>query len=247
MKMFRALAMVAGVLILAFALPAAADPVPNVVGMDKTKAMEVLVKARMNAMIQQQVPTDKAELKDKVMQQTPPPGVNLPPGGRVFLTVYRYQQASAPAGGQPAPGLPQLVNMNGEQAQTLLVRQGYKASTNYVQTADRARNGYVASQNPPPGARIAPGATVYLSVYRFNEPQLRMPNLVGMNDQQAIKALNNLGVEVHQLGCAYKDPSQKGRVECQDPPAGAPVTKGQKVKFGSYTYPHPSPQPCKIR
>lgn len=90
--------------------------------------------------------------------------------------------------------------------------------------------GLVAVQRPRAGARIRSGGEVQLVVSRGSE-ELSLPDVAGLPLVRAQRVLAEAGLAVGQVLEVHADDHPPGVVIAQDPPAGAPATRGTAVNL----------------
>ncbi len=124
--------------------------------------------------------------------------------------------------------VPNVIGLNVEDAQKILAREGLKYRELYVSNADQKANN-VFKQVPEENEVVQKGDTVMLSV-SSGPSQLQMPDLFGMNVEEAQALLNNMG-----MGSAYEtvvtDEYPVDTVVSQETAANEKVDKGSVIRF----------------
>ena len=86
-------------------------------------------------------------------------------------------------------------------------------------------------QNPAPGSRVAPSATITLNLFEVEKSPAtaasKIPNLVGLSVREALQKLSRLKVEAVVNG--------SGRVVRQYPGAGTVITRGMRCEIECQT------------
>ncbi|MDD3698985.1 MAG: PASTA domain-containing protein [Atribacterota bacterium] len=185
-----------------------------------------------------------------VIQQDPPPGVEVKKNHRVKLVINGgdiiAEGGSVAAGGSSSPStstsvsasgsvsVPDVRQMGLEEAQSLIESSGLKLERVAEVTHDSIPAGYVVSQNPPPESEVAKGSAVSLLVSKgkgeaeeFN--LVVVPDLVGLRLEEAKRLLaqSNLTVgNVEEIAVKGKD---DGVVMRQSPAPGEEVEPGEKI------------------
>jgi beta-lactam-binding protein with PASTA domain len=111
----------------------------------------------------------------RVKSQSVPPGAGVPRGTSIRLEVARGDV------GPPGIVLKSYVGMDVAAAQADLTAQGLQSQTTRV---DGTPAGRVISQDPPAGARVAPGTSIVLTV--LHQPPLPTVVLTGPPDRQSV-------------------------------------------------------------
>jgi beta-lactam-binding protein with PASTA domain len=134
--------------------------VPNVTGMPLAAAQRSLASVKLNAVVTMQTVHDQTK-NYVVLDQKAAPGATLAPGTQVPLVVGRYQP---PAAAAAHPTMPNVTGMRGRDAEETLKNAKLHYSIGLQPVTDQEKNGIVLGQNPAPGSKIAPGATVAIAV-----------------------------------------------------------------------------------
>jgi membrane peptidoglycan carboxypeptidase len=86
---------------------------------------------------------------------------------------------------------------------------------------------FVLNQNPAPGARVEPHATITLNLFEMAQSRAtapgKMPNLIGLSAREALQKTTRLKLDAFVQG--------SGRVVRQHPGAGAPVSPGMRCEI----------------
>ncbi len=155
-----------------------------------------------------------------VAEQRPGPGTQVRRGGEVSLALSR---------GPELHPVPAVVGQPLAQAKSMLtaVHLAVGAVTrSYDATVAR---GDVVRSDPPPGTTVHAGSAVSLVVSQ-GPPPVSVPNVVGMDIQQASSALSAAGLEV-TTSDAYSDTVAKGKVVSQQPAPGGTAARGSTVSL----------------
>ena len=148
-----------------------------------------------------------------VMAGMPPLGFPAPP----LVTTTPSPPASKP--------VPDVVGKPLAAATSILSQAGFGASVTMV--SDAAPKGTVVAQSPAAGADGFPGSSVVLSVSTGVVRSVKVPDVVGMDQDAAIAALQQLGFLVGVI--TQKDPLHIGIVLSESPSAGTKVDLGSDV------------------
>ena len=121
----------------------------------------------------------------------------------------------------PTIKVPTVVGMKLAGAQGALSQAGFGVAV--VMVKDLAPSGTVVSQSPPAGSKGIPGSTVTIQVSTGVPPLRQIPDVSGMTQADATKALEELGFVV-----AVINPGS-GMVVAQSPAAGTKARQGSTV------------------
>jgi penicillin-binding protein 1A len=133
--------------------------VPDVVGMSRAEAVQVLVDSNFTP-VAQSVPATQP--KGVVVGQSPAGGSTAVAGGQVVITISD--------GTAPASTVPDVVGLSARRASATLSGAGFQVDVQYQATGDRKLDGTVGSQAPGAGAVLPRGSTVAILVYRYEKP-----------------------------------------------------------------------------
>ena len=132
--------------------------VPGVTNKQFTDAAAILHDAGLKA---QQKPVDNSAAVGTVVAQDPVAFTPVAPGSTVVLSVSTGRVV-----------LPNVVGKNGNDAKTSLNSAGWTNvdNTQTTPTADKTKDGKVATENPTPGISYAQTTAVTLVIYKYVQP-----------------------------------------------------------------------------
>jgi eukaryotic-like serine/threonine-protein kinase len=122
--------------------------------------------------------------------------------------------------------VPSVVSLNAAQARQTLERDGFEVKREN-KANDTVPAGTVFAQNPKGGERAEEGSTVTIRVSAGPAP-VKLPDVVGQQDDAAIAQLQALGLQVTPQPQASDD-KPEGEVLAMDPGAGQEVPKNSVV------------------
>lgn len=135
--------------------------------------------------------------------------------------------------------LPDVTDMTERDATATLNDLDLRVTVN-EEYSDQVAQGIVIRTDPEAGQEVVSGDTVLLIVSLGREP-VEVPNLIGMTEQEATNALNDVGllIRVANTRQPVADPGQDGLVVDQIPTSGATADQGDTVTvtLGEYTPP----------
>lgn len=169
-------------------------------------------------------PVEAAELPaDTITEQAPPPGTVVRAGRRISVGV------NVPA---EADRMPDLVGLSVNDAAATLERLALPAP-DVVYVSGEGEPGRVVRQTPPAGSAAGAREEVELEVGRGADPSpVELPDLVGMNLDQARRALAALGVRRVEAVASGVSALSAGSVTQQRPQAGTVIERGRPVLLG---------------
>lgn len=198
---------------------ASAIAVPRVLGLSQADAEEAL--SGLGLVVgEPRTETHPTATPGDVVWQDPPPGVAVPPGHTVDLTVS--------AGPQRIP-VPDLSGYDEPIAQQLVLAAGLVVGR-VERTQAPAPRGVVINSRPPAGSTLRPGTEVTL-VVSVGAPTITVPDLTGLTREQADSALTHVGLA---LGTAVRRTTSvgaPGTVIEQNPQPGTLSAPGTAVNI----------------
>jgi beta-lactam-binding protein with PASTA domain len=158
--------------------------------------------------------------KGQVVGTDPPSGESIAKDGTVVLLVSKGPEQVA---------VPALQGTTPENAERQLREAGLKLGKRETRFSDDVEKGKIISTQPQGDTLIAPGRTVDIVVSKGVE-QVEVPNLVGASRDDAVRQLQERGldVEVTETPFQFGGPFPR-TVTAQDPQPTTKIPKGEKV------------------
>jgi len=119
-----------------------------------------------------------------------------------------------------------VVDTTVANAMAILNSDGLKVNVRYVSSTSAA--GTVLAVDPIPGAHVANGLTVTLSV-SSGPSAVRAPNVVGLTEAAAGSALGQAGLNVGNITTVQSTSFSAGEVVSQNPAANGSLSPGASV------------------
>jgi serine/threonine-protein kinase len=202
-------------------------PVPPVVGETLDEARRLITEAGLTV---GQV-TERADAtfaEGIVISQDPSQGVRVGTDAPVNLVVST---------GPETVIIPDVVNQTERDATAAITGLGLlvRVQDEYSDTVPADQ---VIRTDPVAGTEALLGDTV-LIVVSLGQAPVEVPDLIGLNQDQAMDALSELGLEISATTQPVADAEQNGIVISQDPTAGEVLLPGTTVNviIGEYTAP----------
>jgi eukaryotic-like serine/threonine-protein kinase len=209
--------------------PAPKVMVPNVVGKDVSDAKNILERRHLKPIVHRQRSNQPV---GRVLAQDPPSGGRLARDSSVTLTV---------SGGPGQTAVPNITGSKLSEAKASLKANHLVLGTQTKQASDTVPLNHIISQNPPPGARVARGSPVNVTV-SSGPSTVSVPSVVGESQSDAINALHDAGLRV-LINDGPSDTVPKDHVISQDPGAGSDVPTGHTVTILVSQGPQSQPLP----
>ncbi len=121
--------------------------------------------------------------------------------------------------------VPDVMGLTVEEATQTLEAAGFKVKS--VNVENEAEVGTVVDQSPAAGEMVAPGAEVTV-VVSAGVGETLVPNVVGLDQEEATAILNDAGYEVQSKG-SYDEGEAEGIVIGQSPEGGVVAEPGTRV------------------
>ncbi len=138
--------------------------------------------------------------------------------------------------------VPNLVGLSLDRASTAAGDAGFTlAPPVYVQRNDRPENTVVA-QDPPAGTELERGSVIR-PVVSTARGLVRVPDVVGQAESQAIATLTSAGLIVRRSDSVFDEALPAGAVVTTSPAAGVSVAKGTVVDYVVSEGEEPTPAP----
>ena len=188
---------------------------PDVTGLTFEEASAKLLKAGFTLGDPEYIYDDSTE-KDVVIAQFPRAGTSQEKKTEATLTVSK---------GAEQVEVPDLSNMNANDARAELQRVGLKYESGTAEYSDKVKENRVLRQSPSAGEKVDKGSTVtyYLSL---GVETISVPNVVGESESSATSTLENAGFKV-KTAYEQNEYYYEGTVISQSP------TSDEKAKNGS--------------
>lgn len=192
--------------------------VPDLRGVDLGTARELLADARL-ALGDVDSITHPTVPASRVVGQSPIPGQSSLPESPVHVTVSLGPQTRS---------VPDVRGLAADQALIVLQASGFVASTDSVESEEpRAR---VLEMSPRPDTVVSLPASVALIV-SSGPAMVAMPLLLGMEEQEALDSLEELGLVVGEVREVFRFGRDQGIVVEQEPAADTQLRRGETVNF----------------
>jgi serine/threonine-protein kinase len=209
--------LVAAVLLFPAPIFAASKTVPRVLGLPLERAREVLAEAQLKPLDPIPVRHPTAP-RQSVVWQDPPPGVTVPEGTTVELSVS--------VGPQRIP-VPDVAGYEAKIAELLLEAAGLRVGRiDSAQTA--APPGVTVSTRPSAGTPVLPGGRVTL-VVSAGAPTIQVPHLIGLTLSEARASLEQAGLALGTYFSRGGTSARPGTVIDQRPAGGTLAAPGTAV------------------
>jgi beta-lactam-binding protein with PASTA domain len=205
----------------------------DVEGTPALQAKQALERQRLQVKLNLAEPAPTSEQASVVKKQHPVSGIRLKESELVTLDVY----------GDYAPPvvIPKLIDQPGAVARRMLADLGLNPTLRTIGTAPSAAKAFrVFDVAPGEGATVPPNSPVAISAYGPYEDRVAMPDIVGMDYQEAGRILSALGLNpTLQDGKDVPDRGMAYRIYKQEPMPGTKITPRQAVQLsyhGRYVF-----------
>jgi serine/threonine-protein kinase len=199
--------------------------VPNVVGMTKEDAMAQFETADplIDVSIVSSIYSDEFDI-DTIINQTPSGIVVLENGERVQVDLVASK-------GLELFEIPDVVNLNFEEAEELIREAGFKPNT-IGTNHDIIPLGEIISQEPEGLTQAEKGAEITLYVSLGKEKvYTTMPSIINLSLDEAVSKMEDEGLVVGNISYSYNDYIQEGNVITANVEAGEEIAEGYIVNL----------------
>ena len=186
--------------------------IPDLVGADEDEALEALEEFGADVTVEREYSTEHAE--GRVVSTSPEAGTEVRSGAAVTVVVSR---------GQPPLEVPDLVGRDADAAEDALDGAGLELGGTTERHSDTIPEGAVIEHSPGPGEPADYGDEVDLVVSAGPEP-VEVPDVVGMDVDEARELLEGLGLEVKTGQIWFT-----GKVFDQSKDPGEQIPKGSEI------------------
>lgn len=213
--------------------------VPNVVGLPLEEAQAVLAQLGLKTAVKRA----PSEAKERIViaQDIGPEGPRVKPPRTITLTV---------SSGPEMRVVPNLYRLSLEDARMRLAESGFTLAEPVQKGySEEVPAGYIFGQMPGPGEKRPRDTPV--TVYLSEGPpprQVEVPGVVGLTLEQARAKLAESQLDLDEnLQWAESTAYLQGQVVAQNPPQGARVNQGTKVRLTLSRGPGPLPREARIK
>jgi len=213
-----------GKTIFSFVIPSeTAVIVPQLVGLTLPDAEAQAARSGLRVTVAANEVSDKTPA-GVVMGQQPDHGKSVRPGRAIAVLV---------SSGVKLFPMPDLRYDSLRQAKLELAGMQLRLGKTYHVNNDQVSADGVVEQNPPPLATVHPGSTVTLGLSYGPPPFVKVPNLTGINLDQALERVREAHVQLGQIVWTPfgRNGPPRGRVVRQSPAAGFQADPSQFVSL----------------
>ena len=126
--------------------------------------------------------------------------------------------------------VPDLANLNKDQAEQVLARGGLKLSVSSERFDPAIPRGFVIAQDPEPGRHVKGGRRVSVAL-SLGEEFANIPELFGESLRSSRLLIDRAGLKAGTLGRVVTSEVGPGLVVATEPPLGAVVPRGTAVNL----------------
>jgi len=209
--------------------------VPNIVGKSLAEAQQVV--GTLHLSLQTTEVYSSSQPAGTVLTQDQAPGKTVKEGRVISVEV---------SAGPEVVTVPDVQRRSLTEAQLLIEQSRLRIGELRESYDEHLQGGFILSQDPQPGAKVARERTINLVVSKGPQ-RIELPQLVGRSLQDVRRILQDLGVTLQEVRTLTLPDREPGTVVEQSPPAGTkirpqdPVVVTVSVRPGEETKPPPSP------
>jgi len=194
--------------------------VPDLSGKTVEEAKVLLEQATLTLGTQDEQVVEDEKLVGRIVGQDPAANAQAAPNSQVKLIIGTAPEQET---------VLDVVGSNKDTAKRNLESLGFVVVINEIDSVEDKDK--VINQDPKAGTKLNKGATVTLAVSKGN--QIEMTDIEGLTVPQAQAKLQSLGWTglFEQVQTNTTDPGEVNKILRQDPDAGQPLSKDQKVRI----------------
>jgi len=220
--------------------------VPNVVGLDKQRAFDLLDSIDLKYSVTSIIEVNDPTKDGKILQQKPANGKIVKEGRSILLWIGSYR-GSGTNDTRPTVEVPDLIGKTYAEAEQILLASNFILRLiNKVDEPDM--KALVLEQSRKPGEKVPEGSTIFIRLdmpgevivdtvgfssteedQTIESEMVTMPGLIKLPKQQAIKQLTELGLKVGNVKEVVSSEHLPGSVVSQSISPGIKVKKGEVV------------------
>lgn len=195
--------------------------VPDVVGMTKEEAIEVLNKKKLGIRVVDQKTSDTYE-KGLIISQDPGEDTKVNKNTEIKVVISKGKE-------EKETTVPNVVGMSENEAQQTLEDKTLVVDFK-SEYSDTVAEGTVISTDPSAGATVKEGSKVTMVVSQGAE-KVSVPSITGLSQGDADAALVGAGLKSGNVTEEYSDDQEAGTVISQKTAEGKKVKKGTAVDY----------------
>ncbi|SHH19253.1 serine/threonine protein kinase [Thermosyntropha lipolytica DSM 11003] len=207
--------------------------VPDIVGMESKEAKDTLDKLGLKMVVVREDTSSDME-PGRIVSQNPPAGMKVKKGREIEVVLSK---------GTAIAKVPNLVGISLSDAEIRLANENLVLGRVEEEYDTKYARGLIISQSPKGGTRVKEGSRVDVLVSKGEPPEkIKMPDLIGLNINDAKKRLEDMGLLVARI--VEKESSQyyTDQVIEQDIQPGVMLEKGSSVTLTISKGPGPAAQ-----
>jgi serine/threonine-protein kinase len=197
---------------------------PDLTGQDIVSVIEIVSREGLQIKVDRREPSQTIP-RDVVISQTPPPGSGIKKGRAVRVVVSQ---------GPSELLTPSLIGERYRKAEFAVRQAGFLPPDITPVWSDTAERDTVIAQDPPAGTPLEKGGKISLLVSRGKRtPVFVMPKLLGRKAEEAVRAVDRMGLQHRLAEKASPADSSAGEriVVSQKPAPGHPVAADGMVEI----------------
>jgi len=196
--------------------------VPNVIGLDQNKAIELLKSVNLDP-IEAGKRFDKTYPEGSIIFQSPMPNMNVREGRRIYLTI---------SSGDEYFVVPDLIGKSVKEAKIILLNSSLRMGLISYDSSDTSMSDLIIRQSVPKNAKVKPetfiGVTLPMPPSSGN---CTVPNLMNKSLTEAEKLLAQNKLTAGKIIYVYRADLNPNTVVDQFPRAGDQVEEGKEINL----------------
>ena len=195
--------------------------VPEFIGMTMEEAEQVAEEKGLKVEVDEYRFSEEYE-QDQIIGQDPIEGTMVAEGDIIHVDISK---------GEETGETPNLIGKSTEEAKRLIEEYGFRVG-DIVEKEGTEEKGTVLDQDPSPGIEFSQGGTINIVVSDGKAKEMgEVPNLLGMSQDAAKKALENEGFELGSVTEGVSTTYNDGEVMWQEYNSGTKLELGESVSI----------------
>ena len=197
--------------------------VPSLKGMTYEEASDELDGLKLKIAKGDEVYSADIE-KGKIVSQSPIAKSKVKEGTKIKVNISKGKKAGL---------VPDLVGKKFDESNisSILGQYGFSLGNVTYEESDKYDEGVIVSQSPSAGSNLKSGSSVSIVVSKGKKEKSKVPTLTGLTGDQAVKALNDAGLDVGDISYEESNVYGKDYVMWQQYSAGTELKKGTSVSI----------------
>ncbi len=200
---------------------------PSLIGKSVEDAEKILKEYDIKLEVERTISDSSRE--NGITNQKPQPNIEVKTGSVVYVTVNNSNKSNA-SNESSEKIAENYIGKNIEDVKNMLIASGINVETTYVENKETEKD-TIINQNPPAGEKILNNTIKFELSSGEDSEKATMPNIVGLNVEEAKKILNEKGLNTISLVYQFSDETEKDIVMSQTVQANTEISKDTTIEI----------------